>query len=226
MTTPAVPPPPAPRSGLDRGALLVGLASLVLIGGFVFALWKIAPPPPPDLGPEAHVLTVPLVVPEFALVDHTGARFDRDRLLGRWSLLFFGYTYCPDICPVPLSKLAPVLDLLGADLEIQAVFVSVDPERDSTERLAEYVTFFHPALLGASGDEAEIARLTEAIGVFHQKRATDEEASADGYLVDHSSSLFLVDPSARLHAILHEPGDPRAFARLLARARGVERAAN
>jgi protein SCO1/2 len=225
MTTPAVPPPPAPRGGIDRGALLVGVASLVLIGGFVFALWKIAPPPPPDLGPEAHVLTVPLDVPEFALTDHRGKPFDRDRLLGRWSLLFFGYTYCPDICPVTLSKLAPVLDLLGPDSEVQAVFVSVDPERDGTERLAEYVTFFHPALIGASGDEAEIARLTEAIGVFHQKRAIEAVGGerADGYLVDHSSSLFLVDPSARLHAILHEPDDPEAFVELLARARRVER---
>ena len=223
MTTPAEPPSPAPRGGLDRGALLLGLGSLMLIGGFVFALWKIAPPPPPDLGPEAHVLTVPLPVPEFSLVDQDGAPFDRERLLGRWSLLFFGYTYCPDICPVTLSKLAPVLDLLGPDSPVQAVFVSVDPERDDTARLAEYVAFFHPSLLGASGDDAEIARLTEAIGVFHQRRAA-EDASADDYLVDHSASLFLVDPSARLHAILHEPEDPRAFLELLARARGVDRA--
>jgi len=213
---------PSPGSG--RSGLWLGAASVALIAGFVFLLWRIAPAPPPDLGPEAHVLPVPLAIGEFELVDHRGEPFDRDRLLGRWSLLFFGYTYCPDICPVTLSKLAPVLDLLGPDAALQAVFVSVDPERDDTERIAEYVTFFHPALIGASGPPEEIARLTRAIGVYHEKRAFDDPG-ADGYLVDHSSSLFLVDPSARLHAILHEPDDPRVFVELLTRAQEAARPA-
>lgn len=207
-----------PLPGPGRSAAWLAAASAALVAGFVFLLWRIAPAPPPDLGPQAHVLPVPLAIGEFRLVDHHGEPFDRDRLLGRFSLLFFGYTYCPDICPVTLSKLAPVLDLLGPDDALQAVFVSVDPERDDTQRLAEYVTFFHPALVGASGPPDEIARLTRAIGVYHEKRAFDDPG-ADGYLVDHSSSLFLVDPSARLRAILHEPDDPRKFVELLSRAR-------
>jgi len=213
---------PRPSGGIDATAWLVGAASLALVAGFVFLLWRIAPTPPPDLGPEAHVLPVPLEIPEFELVDHRGDAFDRERLLGHWTLLFFGYTYCPDICPVTLQKLAPVLDRLGPDADLQAVFVSVDPERDDSARLAEYVAFFHPRLWGASGDEAEIDRLTSALGVYHAKSEVEDGGS--GYLVDHSSSLFLVDPEARLHAILHEPEGTESFVDLLRRAQAARSA--
>lgn len=94
----------------------------------------------------------------------------------------------------------------------QMVFVSVDPDRDGPQRLAEYVSFFHPDLVGATGEPAQLSRLSGAVGAYH-RRAEGEEG--DGYLVDHASSLFLVDPRARLHAVLHEPEDPRAFVELL-----------
>lgn len=221
MTAPPKGAPPSPRAGIDWSAVGVTVASLALIGGFVFLLWRIAPAPPPDLGADAHVLPVPLAIPDFELMDHRGEAFTHDDLEGRWTLLFFGYTYCPDICPVTLQKLAPVLDLLGPESETVAVFVSVDPERDGRARLAEYVAFFHPALVGASGEMHEIETLTGAIGVFHQK--SEIPGASEGYLVDHSASLFLVDPSGRLHAIFHEPEDPQGFADLLARARAVGR---
>ena len=208
--------PPGAKAGTDWSAFVLAAGSLVLISGFVFSLWRIAPPPPPDLGANAHVLPVPLEIPDFELVDHRGGVFDRAALEGGWSLLFFGYTYCPDICPVTLQKLAPVLDLLGPDARLQAVFVSVDPARDDPARLAEYVAFFHPALIGASGEMAEIEKLTRAIGVYHEK--SELPGTGDGYLVDHSSSLFLVGPSARLRAIFHEPEDPQSFVDLLDRA--------
>jgi len=209
MTTPPEPPPPlAHPGGIDRGAFLVGLGSLLLIGGFVFALWKIAPAPPPDLGPEAHVLTVPLAVPDFALVDHTGARFDRDRLLGRWSLLFFGYTYCPDICPVTLQSLVPVQALLGEDSDTRIVFVSVDPARDDVDRMAEYVGFFDPAYLGVTGEPEQIAEgvpraaaesgphahaITRWLGVDapdHTPRTVSLDLDAPGWVLVCSDGLW------------------------------------
>ncbi|MCG8590698.1 MAG: SCO family protein [Proteobacteria bacterium] len=208
--------PPSP--GPDRTVLgvLALLAGAVVVFGVVLA--RVAPPTPPDLGDEVTVFPVPQPLPEFSLTDHRATRFDRTRVEGRWSLLFFGYTYCPDVCPFTLQNLAHVQRLLSARADPspaapQVVFVSVDPERDTTERLREYVGFFDPAFVGVTGEAEEIDRLTRGVGAFFEK----EEAEANaGYLVNHSALLFLLDPQARLRAVLDDPHDPEEFVRLLA----------
>jgi protein SCO1/2 len=195
------------------------IVTAAILAAFASLLWMVAPEKSLDLGDEGHVLPVARAIPEFELVDHRGETFDRSRLEGEWSLLFFGYTYCPDVCPMTLQSLARVQALMDPNASTQVVFVSVDPTRDTTARLAEYVEFFHPALVGASGDAAELERLTHAMGAFYRQGETG--AQADDYLVDHSASLFLVDPQARLHAVLHEPQDPQAFIDLLERVQSV-----
>ena len=211
-------------SAPDRTGILLALGALGLIALFGLYLWKLAPIETPDFGDAAYVLPVAASIPDFRLVDHRGQPFDRSRLQGHWSLLFFGYTYCPDVCPMTLQSLARVRKLLDADGESgeppQMVFISVDPKRDTTERLAQYVAFFHPALVGATGEPEQIDRLTGAVGAFYRQA---EGGTSDDYRVDHTSSVFLIDPQVRLHAVLHEPEEPRAFVDLLSKVEAFER---
>ncbi|MGH0038410.1 MAG: SCO family protein [Myxococcota bacterium] len=216
-------PQPAPREPSSAlSAALIGALAAACVVGFGVYLATIEVPRPPEVGEGATLLPVPLEIPEFALSDHRGRPFDRSRLEGRWSLLFFGYTYCPDVCPITLQNLSPVQEALAAAPDagaVQVVFVSVDPERDSRERLAEYVGFFHPDLLGVTGEPPEIDRLAKAVGAFYRK--ADDDAPADGYLVDHSAKLFLVDPGVRMRAVLDDPHEPEEFLELLGRIRSL-----
>lgn len=200
---------------------LVGTAMIASLVAFGAYLARVAPAPPPAVGEGATLLPVPLELPEFSLVDQDGVRFDRDRLAGRWTLAFFGYTYCPDVCPDTLQSLAPVLERLPESPATQVVFVSVDPERDTPARMKQYVVHFHPRLLGVTGVEEEIERLTRALGAFH--RRSERRGSDGAYLVDHTASLFLIDPRGRLQALLEEPDDPDAFVDLLARVQSARR---
>ncbi len=165
----------------------------------------------------AALLSIPHLLEDFDLVDDEGRAFTPARLTGRWTLLFFGYTHCPDICPVTLQSLGDVMPLLstGEDHEEpQVFFVSVDPENDSAERLREYVDFFHPAFVGVTGSPDEISAFALDAGAFFE---VHERAEGEDPLVSHASSLFLVDPKGRLAALLDAPGEPRRFAELFAR---------
>jgi len=196
------------------------LVFLVAVGTLAFAayVWELAPPAAPNVGEGARVLPVPLAIEDFALVDHEGAPFDRSRLEGHWSVLFFGYTYCPDICPLTLQRLAAVQPLLAEDgiPSQQVVFVSVDPDRDR-ERIREYIAYFDPSFIAATGDPAQIERLARSVGAFHEKARQE----GDDYLINHSSVLFLVDPSAKLRAVLEDPHDPQEYVELLARVQSL-----
>jgi len=109
-------------------------------------------------------------------------------------VLFFGFTHCPDVCPTTLADVAQVLKQLGADAErVQVLFVTVDPERDTKELLAKYVTAFDPRFLGLSGDAAATQRTAKEFKVYYEKRKT-----ADGYSVDHSGQTYVIDPQGRL----------------------------
>ena len=136
----------------------------------------------------------------FALSDHRGQSFDPQRLSGKWSLLFFGFTHCPDVCPNTLQLLKSVAPQLPADTQV--VFVSVDPERDTPEQLADYVTYFHPDFIGVTGTQEAVNALTAQLGVVHMRSA---DGDAGNYTVDHSASIFLVDPALRLVGLFSPP---------------------
>ena len=199
--------------GSSRGIVLV--VALLATGLVTFGAYLSSqvPSAAPALGEAGTILPVPLEIPEFALVDEQGQRFDRSRLAGHWSLLFFGYTYCPDVCPATLQGLAGARrlseerDQAGASFP-QVVFVSVDPKRDSVERMREYLAFFDSSFGGATGSPSEIDILARAFGVFHRKAEGEAE---NGYLVEHSAYVFLVGPDAQLQAVLHEPHAPEEF---------------
>lgn len=158
--------------------------------------------------------TVSAALPAFRLVDHEGEPFTHARLEGRWTFLFFGYTYCPDICPMTLALMTAVHDRLterpDASALPQIVFVTVDPERDTVTQMRDYVGYFNPAFIGVTGETNEIAILTGALRVPHRKVPNPE--SPGDYLVDHGSAIYLVDPSARLHAVMPAPHEVDAIA--------------
>jgi protein SCO1/2 len=161
---------------------------------------------------NATVLDVPRPLPEFQLIDEHGAASSRADLEGHWTVLFFGFTHCPDVCPMTLQALARALrslDDLPPGRRPTARFVTVDPERDTPEQLAHYLGFFDADMHGLPGDIAEVDALTRALGVAYSRV---EEADADDYTMDHTAALFLVDPAARLHAVFTPPFDVRSLA--------------
>lgn len=112
---------------------------------------------------------------------------ERD-LHGKVTVLFFGFTFCPDICPTGLSKVKQVLEAQEGR-PVQGLFVSVDPERDTPTRLAEYTAYFHPNIIGATADHAQLQKLTRHFGAFYMREGQDPES----YQVAHSASFYLLD---------------------------------
>jgi protein SCO1/2 len=153
------------------------------------------------------LLQPPRPLPELALVDHVEQPFTRDRLRDRWTLLFFGFTNCPDICPTTLGVLArmeKMLQDLPAAKRPQIVLVSVDTERDTPQQLASYVKFYSPSFTGVTGSKEAIEDFTQAM---HVPVAVSKSASG-AYTVDHSASIFLIDQSASLNALFSTPHEP------------------
>lgn len=152
----------------------------------------------------ATVLPVKTEIPAFVLQTHEGTQADETIFEGQWDLVFFGFTQCPDICPLTLKVLQTARAELGrrgfAPLP-RIVLVSVDPERDTPEQLAAYIQAFGENNLGLTGDVAELRKLADGIGIFFEKRGSD----GDRYLVDHSSVVLVIDPQGRFHALFSSP---------------------
>jgi protein SCO1/2 len=138
----------------------------------------------------------PLIGGPFSLVDGGGKRVtDRD-FHGKLMLVFFGYTHCPDVCPTELQNMADVLDRLGPDAEkTAAIFISVDPKRDTPAAVASYVGNFSARIMGLTGSQSEIASAAKAYRVYSRKAGDDAEGG--GYTVDHSAFLYLMDEDGR-----------------------------
>ncbi len=150
----------------------------------------------------------------FALSDDKNRVFDLASLRGKWSFLFFGFTHCPDVCPTTLAVLARARDNIaknsaGAE-NIQFVFISVDPNRDTASKLRQYVDYFDSSFLGVTGDNAQIGNLAGQLGVAYQVAITP---GLENYPVYHSTAVFLLDPRARYHAVFTPPHDAEAISR-------------
>lgn len=138
--------------------------------------------------------------PTVDLVAHTGERMSLDDFAGKVVVMYFGYTFCPDVCPTTLSRLATARDLLGdAADDVQVLMVSVDPERDSPELLADYVPAFDESFIGLTGTRQEVAQLATVYGVYFEKTEVD---GAAGYLVDHTATVMVVDRDGFLKLVL------------------------
>ena len=133
---------------------------------------------------------------DFALTDHAGKARTLADFRGKVVVMFFGYTHCPDVCPTTLAELKAVKDQLGTDgRRVQVLFVTVDPERDTPQLLANYVPAFDPSFLGLRGDPAAIAKTAKDFKVFYQK--VPGKTPGD-YTVDHTAGSYVIDPQGRL----------------------------
>lgn len=140
----------------------------------------------------------------FRLVDHTGKARSETDYRGRLLLLYFGFTWCPDVCPTDLQAIAEAMQRLGKAADaVQPLFVTLDPERDTPARLAAYVTFFHPRLVGLTGDAGSIREVASAYKVYYAK----VPSSRSDYTIDHSGYVYLMDGSGQYLGFF-PPGTP------------------
>ena len=206
-----------PRQRSGRAWLITVLALTALLLGIwsAYRFTAVAPPGqiPAPATKNATVIPTPRPLKPFTLTDHRGKPFSNAQLQDHWTFLFFGYTHCPDVCPTTLSILSQAARLLAGDevkYPSRFVFVSVDPERDSLERLGDYVPYFSSEFMGAVGTQTALQELTSQLGVLHRK--VEDGATALTYLMDHTASIMLTDPRGRLHAVFSAPHDAETIA--------------
>ena len=178
-------------------ALVIAIA---LIAGFFLASRLTTPAAPK----AALILPAPTALPEFALLDQYGQPVNRETFRNHWNLVFFGFTHCPDICPITLQVLATAKSRLadtGHEPLPRIVLVSVDPERDTPDIMRDYVAYFGEGNLGITGSVDELEKLTDALGIFFEQRpATD-----GNYNVDHSAAVLVINPEAEFSALFSGP---------------------
>ena len=134
--------------------------------------------------------------PEFTLTDHDGSKVSLSDFKDKLVLIFFGYTHCPDICPMTMSVMNNVVDQLGDQAEqVQVVFVTIDPERDTQEKLKSYVPYYNENFIGLTGTPEEIDKVADDYNIFYSK---EEVESASGYLMGHNSSVLLITPDGEI----------------------------
>lgn len=157
----------------------------------------------PRLRPHAFhgaVIQSTTAAPRVDLIAHTGERVELGDFEGQVIVVYFGYTFCPDVCPTTLTRVDQALDMLGDDADrVQVIMVSVDPERDTPEVLARYVPAFNKTFIGLTGTRQEVAQLATVYGVYFEK--TEVEGAA-GYLVDHTATLMVIDKDGYLKLVL------------------------
>ncbi|KAA1190586.1 SCO family protein [Pseudohalioglobus sediminis] len=199
-----------PRASQSRNikltVALILLFMTVIVAGFVYRIQQPRVMTVTEMKANGlYLLETPRNFGEIKLVDHHGKLFDRARFEGQWSLVFFGFTYCPDICPTTMSFLDQFMsDLEGTEAEdTQVVMVSVDPARDTVEKLAEYVPFFNADFVGVTGEFLDIHRFATALNTPFRKVPGQDE----NYLVDHSANVVLINPRGDYHGFFKTPLD-------------------
>ena len=192
------------------------VASVALLVGVALS-WAVHRSQPPELeslrwlGDDARTL------PAFELFDHRGGMVTEQSLQDQWSLVFFGYTYCPDICAGSMLTMSQVLNNVEkvSDARLQVYFISVDPTRDTPQQMETYVNYFNNKITGATNTEEKLRELTGFLGIRHQSHQTSEDDL--NYLVDHSGHYLLFNPKAQFAGLFSAPHDADAISRDLLR---------
>ena len=183
---------------------LIGLAAAALVGGAAALGWALSIwLAPTSAAPEATAQD-PVITSEFELVDQTGKTVRDEDFEGKWQLVFFGFTSCPDICPTTLANITAALEELGpAAGKLQPLLVTVDPERDTPPVLKEYLAAFDPRILGLTGAPDQVEKALRSFRVYASKRPLD----GGDYTMDHSAFIYLMDPAGH-YAAHFSPQEP------------------
>jgi len=151
----------------------------------------------------AVLLDTPRKFSDFELLDHSGQVFNADNLIGKWTLLFFGFTHCPDICPTTMAAAAKMYEGLEPEdkEQLQVVLISLDPERDTTEKLSQYVPYFNPDFIGATGNQYVLLKLATELNVAFNK----VQLEGGDYTIDHGANMVLINPYGHYHGFFKPP---------------------
>jgi len=181
------------------------IISLILLFAVILATFLLQQTEPTPFEFESRegipVMSPAIPVPAVTLIDQHKQAFPMSKLKGNWNLMFFGFTNCPDICPTTLSTMKQVKKRL-VQQDFRYIFVSLDPKRDTSDTLKEYMDFFNPEFIGLTGDKKEIDKLSETLGVIYD---FEGDTSSDEYLVNHYAAILVIDPQARLRAHILPP---------------------
>lgn len=198
------------------GVLMLLLASILsmawVINVFLDAKRKPDIPLPllSTLRPESKPLS------EFSLIDQFGKEFTLDRLRGKWTFIFFGYTACPDICPTTLIEMTKVANTLAGEKlqknDIHFIFVSVDPKRDDVESMKKFIAYFNSDFIGLTGSQSQLDNLMQQLNILAVR---EKSTSPDSYTMGHSSSIKLIDPQAEWLASFSPPHNGNEIAEKL-----------
>jgi protein SCO1/2 len=201
-----------PRPNRLLWALMVGM--MVAAAAAVVVTWQVV-----RSGPRGDAGGAPEIGGGFTLTDQNGRSVTDHTYDGRYRLIYFGYTFCPDACPTELQTMAEAVDALGpAGAQVQPIFITVDPERDTAEKLAHYVPLFDKRLVGLTGTPAEIATVAKEYKVFYAKA---EQPNGTPYLMNHSSFVYLMDPAGRFLTIFPSDMDSDKMAAEIRRYMGT-----
>lgn len=182
--------------------IIIAIVAGSAIGMGAWLSYQLATPPAQPQ--RATILPVTMELPDFALLDETGATIGADAFVGQWSLVFFGFTQCPDICPLTLQVLSSARRALsdsGQEPLPQIVLVSVDPERDTPEVMQTYLGNFGDGTKGVTGELDELQKLTKSLGIFFAKSVREDGS----YSVDHSAVVLVINPDGQFHALFGAP---------------------
>lgn len=188
------------------------LIAIAAAAGVVAAVaaWHLTPMP--GGGEQASTQAPVKIGGPFEMTAHTGENVTERSFDGKLRLVFFGYTFCPDVCPTTLNSVALTLDELGDDAaRVQALFITVDPARDTPEVLAEYTAAFHPGILGLSGSPEQTAAIAKSYKAYFAK-VEDSDNDPEAYLMDHTVYIYLMDRDGEFLALFSYPSDPQDMA--------------
>ncbi len=173
--------------------IVLGLTALVFAALGGAAIFLALQEPEGPVSPAAVNTAGSDIGGPFTLTDHTGKRVTSEEVIDGPTLVYFGYTYCPDICPVDVAIMASATEMLAErGVDVTPVFVTIDPARDTPESLTYYVEAMHPDMIGLTGSAEDIAQAAEAYSVYYQR--VEAEDSAAGYLMDHTTFTYFVTP--------------------------------
>ncbi len=193
-------------------AVVIAVAAAAYIGSH-----RVSEPvvkPPEDI--EDYLFWQAKELTDFKLIGADNKTLGLNDLKGKWSFVFFGYIHCPDVCPLTMGVLGQAFKLIeknpAAHQEIQGIFVSVDPKRDTPELLKEYASYFSNKFTGVTGDTAQVDAFSRQMSALYTIHPEESQESGDNYLVTHNSTVFLVDPQGRLYGRFPPPQLPQEIA--------------